>query len=131
MSEPTLDWGSAAVADGELVVGIDGELPKGWKASFEATAQLLSHGGWKPAKVKKGSVHVGGVSPGDEDRLRHFLESAIQQANADSLEQDDDADDDADDEDAADPESESETSSESEPDPDAEMTARFRSFSGG
>jgi hypothetical protein len=127
VSEPTLNWSSAAVADGELVVGIEGELPKGWKAAFEATAQMLGHGDWK-ATVKKGLVHVGGVRPGDEDRLRHFLEGAVQQANADAPEPEDD---DAHDEDAAESDSESDTPSESATDPDAEMTERFRSFSGG
>jgi hypothetical protein len=127
VSEPTLDWGSAAVAEGELVVGIDGEIPSGWKASFEATAELLSHGDWKKIKVKKQQVRVGGVTPGDEDRLRHFLESAVQQANADRVEPEDD-DEEADED--AESESASETSSESEADTDATMTERFRSFSG-
>jgi hypothetical protein len=125
VSEPVLDWTSAAVSDGELVVAIDGELPSGWKAVFETTAKLLDHGDWGTVKLKKQQVRVGALRPGDEDRLRHFLESVVQQANADCLEQD--PDDDAD----ADADGREQSESESESDADSAMTERFRSFAGG
>ena len=75
--------------------------------------------------LKKKSVRVADVSEGSEERLRHFLESVVEQANADhrpdeSEDDDDDSGSDAeerDDDDAAD-----------EPGPDAEMSERFRSF---
>jgi hypothetical protein len=120
MSEPSLDWGTAAVADGELVVSVNGELPSGWKRAFEATAKLLGHGEWQAVKLKKQRLRVGGVSPGDEDRLRHFLESVIQQTNADRAEEEDEPDEDE--------RAEDEETGDDAPGTDSEMTERFRSF---
>jgi hypothetical protein len=110
---PALDWSTAEVSDGKLIVGLDGELPSGWRAAFESTVGLLARGEWTEVKLKpkRRQIRVGGVSAGTEDRLHHFLESAVQQANA-TLGDDRDS---------------------GEPAPDAseedlEMRARFRSF---
>jgi hypothetical protein len=118
MSEPKIDWSTAEVSDGKLVVAVDGELPKGYRRSFDATAHLLGQGDLADAKLKKGAVRVA-VSEGDEDRVRHFLESVVQQANADH-ELTDHEDDESDDDET--PEDDLFRG------PDAEMTERFRAF---
>ena len=111
--QPRLDWGQAEVKDGTLTVSIAGEPPDGWKDTFEKTAALLASGDWDTVRVKKLRVKVDGVRPGTEEKLRHFLESVAQQANATHAPQNDDEG-----EPAGDERSE-----------DAEMTERFRSFS--
>src|SRR3954453_23326032 len=81
-SQPRLDWGQAEVKDGKLTVSVAGEPPDGWKDTLEKTAALLSSGDWDTVRMKKQTVTVEGVRPGTEDKLRHFLESVVQQANA-------------------------------------------------
>jgi hypothetical protein len=120
MTEPRLDWNTAEVAAGELTVEIDGDLPKGWSKAFQATAHLLGHGDWPEIKLKKGVVRVGDVRPGTEDRLRHLLESAAQQANADLSVEAPDPDDSSSDQDQRETDDDS--------GPDAEMTDAFRAF---
>jgi hypothetical protein len=127
MSDVKLNWSTAKVEDSKLTVDLDGQLPSGWKDSFDAVARLLSNStDWGEVSLKgKKSVRVTDVSEGSEERLRHFLESVVEQSNADhrpdeSEDDDDDSGSDADerdDDDAAD-----------EPGPDAEMSERFRSF---
>jgi hypothetical protein len=115
MSEPRIDWSTAEVSDGKLVVAVEGELPKGYGRSFAATAHLIGQGDLADAKLKKGTVRVA-VSEGDEEKLRHFLESVIQQANADhELTEDEDGEDEDVDEELF-------------GGPDQEMTERFRAF---
>lgn len=121
MSEPKIDWSTAEVSDGKLAVAVDGELPKGYGRSFAATAHLLGNGGLADAKLKKGTLRVV-VTEGEEEKIRHFLESVVQQANADhELTDDEDDEQDQDDDDAAD--------DDLFRGPDAEMTERFRAFS--
>ena len=84
---------------------------------------LLGRGDWGEVRVKKQTVRVDGVTPGTEEKLRHFLESVIVQANADH----------APPESEPDPESESagdNGEADDEEGPEAEMTHRFRSFAG-
>lgn len=119
-----MDWSTAEVSDGELVIELEGELPKGWPKSFAATAQMLDRGQWEKVRVKKGSVRVGGVSAGDEERLRHFLESVVQQANADHAVDEQQAD-----EPAEQDEAERDRAADGDQKADAEMTERFRAFS--
>ena len=104
--------------DGVLIVEVAGDRPKGWKATFEQTAQLLGGGQWGTVALKGGKVRVSDVSEGAEAELRHFLEAAVQQANATHVEPPEDTDD---------PPEESETDHEGD-DADARMTARFRDF---
>ncbi len=84
MSEDVrLNWSSAEVKDGTLVIALEGKLEKGWKNAFERTTRLLNRGAWTEVTLKKGQVLVGPITPGDEDRVRHFLEGAVLQANSD------------------------------------------------
>jgi hypothetical protein len=112
-----LDWSSAEVHDRTLEVGLSGEIPKGWKKRFEGTLELLPGGDWGKISLKKNRVRVHDVAEGREDRLRHFLEGAVLQANA------------ADEREKREAREEDQDAQEDEADPlDAEMTERFRSF---
>ncbi len=116
MSEVSLNWSSATVTDGKLTVELAGERPRGWKKSFEKTVKLLGAGGnWDEVRVKKGQVELTSLTPGDEEKVRHFLDSVVTQANAAHR--------------ASEPESDAPgPQSPDESGPDAEMTARFRAF---
>ena len=124
MSDVTLNWSTAKVEDSKLTVDLDGELPSGWKDSFDAVARLLaSSAEWGEVSLKgKKSVRVADVSEGSEERLRHFLESVVAQANADHTPDDSD-------EDAEDDEDEGGDDDRDAAGPDDEMSQRFRSFS--
>jgi hypothetical protein len=127
MPEPSFDWSTANVKDGELTVDLDGDIPSGWPESFELTAKLLaSNSGWGEVSVskKRKSVSVSGVTEGVEERLRACLEGARDQANADHPSHEPDAEQD-DDKNAAD-----EDGGDHEGGRDEEMTERFRSFGG-
>ncbi len=117
MSGIRIDWATARVEDGELAVRLEGERPKGWKRHFRSTARLLGNSDWGEVELKKGTIYVTAVSPGTEEKLRHHLDSVVEQANA-ALPQ---------------PEPDEEAGGEDEHQhdgggPDAEMTERFRSF---
>ena len=114
MSAVKLEWESAEVKDATLIVALEGEMPKGWKESFERTVKLLGDGDWGAVELKKGTVRVSDVTPGSEEKLRHHLEGIVAQANAAHAEEDD-----------------SDGEGEERPDgPDAQMTERFRAFAG-
>jgi hypothetical protein len=116
MSEVSLNWSSAKVTDGRLTVELAGDRPRGWKKSFEKTARLLGAGGnWDKVEVKKGQVHLSRVTPGDEEKVRHFLDSVVTQANAAHRPSEPGSD-------ATDRQSPDESG------PDAEMTKQFRAF---
>jgi hypothetical protein len=119
MSEPRLDWNTAKVADSKLQVDVDGELSSEWKQSFETTAQLLRGGEWGTVALKKQTVVVEEVPPGSEDKLRHHLESIVEQANASGEEEQDGSSDEDGEQDADRSDSDG---------ADAEMTNAFRSF---
>jgi hypothetical protein len=124
MPEVSLDWSAAEVKSSKLTVPLEGDIPKGWKQSFETTVRLLGSGEWGEIEVKKGAVRVSDVEPGSEDKLRHHLEAVAAQANADH-----EPDDDQDGDDAAPGAVQSEAGAGDEDEgPDAEMTRRFRSF---
>ncbi|MGI8571819.1 MAG: hypothetical protein ACR2L9_04225 [Solirubrobacteraceae bacterium] len=116
MAIPSLDWSTAEVHDGELIVKIAGDPPDGWKDSFNATAALLGGRDLGSVELEKRSVHVDGVTSGNEERIRHLLESTVQQANAAHQEA-------LDDEEPAQSGGESDDGS-----ADADMADRFRSF---
>ena len=120
METPTLSWRTADVRDGTLTVEIDGDRPKGWKATFHQTVRLLGGGDWGEVSLKRGTIRVSEVAEGTEDELRHFLEGAVQQANATHVEPEDDAEDQGEE-----PDEEHEEGCD---DADARMTSRFRDF---
>ncbi|MDQ2894283.1 MAG: hypothetical protein M3Y09_01335 [Actinomycetota bacterium] len=117
MAAPSLDWSSAQVDDATLEVSITGERPKGWRKSAERTVRLLGSGEWGEVTIRKGTVRVTDVGHGQEERLRHFLEGVVEQANAVHVATGQKAED-----------AEPEAGSEEPAGPDAEMTERFRSF---
>lgn len=80
--EVKLDWSSAEVRDGKLVIAIEGKPQKGWADAFERTTHLLNHGRWEEVKLKKRNVQIQSVAPGEEDAVHHFLESVVLQANS-------------------------------------------------
>ena len=121
MTKVSLDWSAAEVENAKLTVPLEGDIPKGWKRSFETTVRLLGGGEWGEIQVKRDKVRVADVEPGSEDKLRHHLEAVVAQANADH-EPDEDEEDAAPDVDA----SEHGAGDEDEG-PDAEMTRRFQS----
>ena len=114
--EVTLDWSTATVKDGKLRITVGGSPPKHWKDAFERSVRLLQGGGgdWGEVKAKKNAIDVDSVTPGSEEKLRHFLEAVVQQVNA--HDEDDDADEDGD---GSDPDDDT---------PDGQMTKRFREF---
>jgi hypothetical protein len=117
MSETHLDWSTAEVDDGQLSVALDGKPSPEWVERFETTVTLLNHGNWEKVKLKKDEVRVRPVLEGEEDKLRHFLESVVLEANS-AAGEDDSADD-------AEPASEDDSAESSA---DHEMTERFRDF---
>lgn len=129
MAEPKLDWSTAEVSDARLRVSLDGETPREWQATFERTAALLGCGDWDEVKLKKQSVQVSGVTAGSEDKLRHYLESIVQEANAAHAPDDDEGSQSQSDTERGDADAAADSTDESAPSPDSEMTERFRSFS--
>ncbi len=114
MEDVRLNWAQATVEHAKLTVSLEGEMPSGWKKSFEKTVRLLGGGEWGDVELKKRTVQVADVAPGNEDKLRHYLEGVVEQANAAHRADEDDgsrADDDR-----------------SHEGPDAQMTERFRAF---
>jgi hypothetical protein len=128
MSDVKLNWSTAKVEDSKLTVDLDGELPSRWKDSFDAIARLLSGSAdWGEVSLKgKKSVRVADVSEGSEERLRHFLESVVEQANADH--RPDDSEGDESDVSGDDDEDEGGDDDRVQASPDDEMSDRFRSF---
>jgi hypothetical protein len=122
MASVTLDWSTAEVKKSKLTVALDGEVPKGWRRSFEATVRLLGGGDWGEIQVKRDAVRVSDVEPGSEEKLRHHLEAVVQQANADH-EPDETQEDEAPDAVQSEP-----GAGDEDDGPDAEMTQRFRSL---
>lgn len=116
MAAPQIDWSSAQVTDGTLILAVTGTRPKGWKKTFTQTVRLLGPAEWGEVTIRKGTVKVTEVAPGLEDRLRHFLDAVVEQANVSNPPPDED--DPGDDGDAP----------TADGGPDAEMTERFRAF---
>lgn len=82
---PRIDWNAAEVDDGRLVVPVAGKPPGGWAERVQQVTERLQRvGDWGEVAVKKKQVTVDGVQPGSETDLRHLLESAVLQANADT-----------------------------------------------
>jgi hypothetical protein len=112
MTRVEIDWESAEVHDGELVVGLTDAAPASWRRRFDAVRPQLERGGsrrWESVAAKKRRIVVTGVEEGGEADVRLLLESLVREANA------------------SEPEPE-----EAQADPaDERMTAAFRSFGDG
>jgi hypothetical protein len=108
----SIDWASAEVKGGELTVDVGGEPNAAWAKRVEAILERLERPGsaWGEAKVGRSRVTVKAVSAGGEEDLRHLLDGAVQQANADFAP-------------AEDPDADAASS-----EADAAMTEVFRSF---
>ena len=80
-----IDWESASVDGARLTVSLLGSPSREWRERVAEVIERLQRGdgGWGEIKATKSSVRVDGVSPGSETELRHLLESAFLQANAD------------------------------------------------
>ena len=109
-----IDWTTASVEDSTLTVEIAGEPGRKWGSRLQEIIERLDRPGspWGTVKVAKRTLRVEDVAPGGEADLRHLVESAVLQANAEFAPDEEDEDDGA------------ERSAE-----DREMTERFRSFS--
>lgn len=84
-----LDWSSAEVDDGTLVVSVSSRPPKKWREAFERAAALLSHGNWTTRISQRGAaVRLDPVQLGEEERVLHFLEGALLEANRTILSED-------------------------------------------
>ena len=83
--QASIDWASAVVKDGDLTVALAGEPSKEWAQRVQAILERLERpgSGWAATKVTKTRVQVTAVTAGAEGDLRHLLDSAVQQANAD------------------------------------------------
>jgi hypothetical protein len=116
--EIRIDWRGAAVDGGRLTVPFEGTAPAGFKEQLSEVIARLDRGGsaWGEIKVTKAKLRVADVAAGAESDLRHFLEAAVLQANANLAT--DDEDDDS-------PDSGGERS-----EADARMTEAFRGFAG-
>lgn len=110
--QASIDWASAEVRGGDLTVALAGEANADWAERVQAIVERLDQTGsaWGATKVTEAKVSVEAVRAGAEEDLRHLLDGAVQQANADfAPEAPDDAGDEASEEDGA-------------------MTEAFRSF---
>jgi hypothetical protein len=111
-----IDWSSAEVSEGTVVVALTGKASKAWSDSFDGVLRLLGHGmgGWGEIAHDKKTITVQGLQPKAERDLRHFLEAVVVQVNAE----------------LAEPASESEQAEPADPQEleDQEMTAILRSF---
>jgi hypothetical protein len=80
-----IDWTTAQVADAVLTVKLSGEPSSAWAKRVGAVIELLQRDGrgWDHITVTKTQVEVTGVTEGSEPDLQHFVQGAVQQANAD------------------------------------------------
>lgn len=83
--QASIDWSSAEVRGGDLIVALAGEANAEWAERVQAIVERLDRpsSGWGATKVTKAKLKVEGVSAGAEEDLRLLLDSAVQQANAD------------------------------------------------
>jgi hypothetical protein len=91
-----IDWSAAEVRDGRLRVPYSDRPSKAWVAAFERVAERLERrgSGWGELSASRKDLEVEGVAEGEEPALRHFLESALLQANAVEGSDDEDGEDD-------------------------------------
>jgi hypothetical protein len=109
----SIDWATAEVQGGALSVELAGEPNSEWAKRAQVVVERLERSGsaWGAVKITKAAVTVEAVPAGAEEDLRHLLDGAVQQANADFAPEADDDEGEASEADAA-------------------MTETFRSFAG-
>ncbi len=92
--QASIDWASAEVESGDLTVALTGEPNAQWAKRVQATVERLVRSGnaWGTVKVTKTAVTVEAVTAGAEEDLRHLLDGAVQQANADFAPEDEGGD---------------------------------------
>jgi hypothetical protein len=83
--QASIDWASAEVRGGDLTVPLAGEANAEWAERVQAVVDRLDRPGsaWGATKITDTEVTVEAVSAGAEEDLRHLLDGAVQQANAD------------------------------------------------
>ena len=128
-----VDWASAEVSEGELTVGFTDKAPRRWRDAFQRTAVLLGDDSWDLHNARSGQVRVSPIHPGEEERVRHFLESLVLEANAAAFGEaqafgEGEEDGAPDEEDGAPVDEEEEGEPPEERFPDEQMTTRFRDF---
>jgi hypothetical protein len=113
-SQGQIAWETAEVKGGDLVVELAGDVSAAWSRRVGDIVERLDRSGaWGPVKVTRSKLRVRAVPRGRESDLRHLLEGAVQQVNADFAPQ---------------PERDGHDPASSE---DAELTAAFRAFAEG
>ncbi len=118
MTKLQVDWSNAEVSDAKLTVGFSEKTPKKWREAFTRAMALLSHDTWEVSELKPQSVRVSPVRLGEEERVKFLLESAVLEANATVVGEDELF---ADDQDEG-------NGGPAEPSQDDQLTARFRAF---
>ncbi|HLW95010.1 MAG TPA: hypothetical protein VKS25_06520 [Solirubrobacteraceae bacterium] len=80
-----IEWSTAVVEDATLTVSLSGDAPRGWRTRFAAVTTLLDRSGGRFGHVslRGAEISVADVHGGAEPDVRHFLESAVLQVNAD------------------------------------------------
>lgn len=83
-----IDWASAEVQDGTVVVALTGKASKAWSESFAGVLRLLGHGtgDWGEISLEKNALSVERLQPQAERDLRHFLEAVVVQVNSELAE---------------------------------------------
>lgn len=79
----SIDWSSAVVEDGRLTVDLTGEPSSEWGDHMHGVLVRLDGRLAERTKVAKRRIRVTGVERDEPDELRHLLEGAAQQTNAD------------------------------------------------
>jgi hypothetical protein len=80
-----IDWATAEIEGGTLSVNLSGDAPKHWSQRLRVVLALLDYtgDGWGKITPRKSGIRVTEVREGMEQDLRHLLEGALQQVNAD------------------------------------------------
>jgi hypothetical protein len=83
---PGIDWSTAEVDKARLTVVVGGRHSAAWTERLEEVVDRLGRSGnrWGEIEVGKKKLRVDAVERGAEADLRHFLETAVLQANADA-----------------------------------------------
>lgn len=79
-----IDWATAEVSGGDVVVELTGDASKAWGERFEGVLALLAQSGarWGETTVTKKAIKVSSLQAGAEEDLRHFLASVVVQVNS-------------------------------------------------